>query len=1403
MGIPKFFRYISERYPLTSQLIQENKIPEFDNLYLDFNGIIHNCSHPNDEDAHFRLSEEQIFTSIFAYVDHLFGKIRPKKLFYMAVDGVAPRAKMNQQRSRRFRTAKEAKEVREKAEAKGEKLPDEKAFDSNCITPGTPFMARLSEQLRYFVNKKISEDSNWRDVEVVLSGHEVPGEGEHKIMEYIRLSRAQPGYNPNMRHCLYGLDADLIMLGLLSHDPHFCLLREEVKFGPARKKSNNHSLESINFYLLHLSLFREYLDMEFHSIAPLLPFEYSLERIIDDFILLAAFVGNDFLPNLPDLHIHENGLEKLFEVYKRILPSLDGYLNDNGAISMPRLQRILDEMAIWEQEVFEREYADMGWFKGKQAKEIEKLEQTRKNKGLILTFEQRELFERVREFVLTKMDKEGEKLQIINDLPAKDRTFLATLAESMNLDAAWDEYDDDGNNLLVLSQPVRDDESSEDEVAAAESEAAIHRVLNKYAKAPVTAPQDPDKAMNTKMLEWKKDYYRTKLEIDYDDEEAMGRLVRRYIEGLQWVMRYYFTGVASWGWFYDYHYSPRISDLKGVAEMEFEFELGKPFKPFEQLMGVLPAASKEHVPQAYWTLMTDPLSPIAHFYPTSFDLDMNGKKQDWEAIVKIPFISESELLAAMGSREHSLTKEERSRNSFGSSTRFSYAGPEAEPKEYPSSLPGFFPPLYRCLCKMETFDLPKLADLPLIAGLRDGVSLGKEALAGFSSLTTLPHSGVVIGYHHVNVHGSESRNKSVVVNISNTYENRKSEDVARELVGSRVWINWPFLREGMVVGVSDPLFRYEKAKVAGREKVVSTPHSQNGLGHWRAKAQRIEDVYSKRCGVVTGEVEVLVHVRPLKGLKRLETGAFIKDYEGADKETEQALQMCVTSASEDPRYAEKPAPPLAEEFPEGSKIFFLGEHAYGVAAQVNKTEESNRTLSVILAFFPSDKAEQTKFKEIVEASNVPSSSNPGGAYVPSYIAANQVNLSGRALSKITSSFMVITSDNQKHNLGLCLKYEAKSLKVIGYTRKDKEGGRHWEFSQKALALIREYIQRFPEVFQALEADSRGNGDMMVRSDDFFSAGSQSPDAKVKEVKAWLKSKGVRDFEPVSLFCDQLDKDTVSQIEKLADEYTSSRSSGAIKKAIVKGIPRQAVLKPSDAVYRLQGQKFALGDRITMIKDSGGVPLSAKGTVIGLDVKGMDVLWDVPFMSGTTLSNRCSQYRGSTVDFSTCLNLSNPQFVTSTDPKAPVQPANTNSAFKPRIGPQPNVLPPQGQHGASGFRPAPATSSNAPVSIMTNPNRGGSRGGLFVRGGASAPRGGPPNMNGGPRYPAPTSPTANSHPSANMPPSTPPNHYARGGFGSPRGGRGGRGGFQNGFGDRGRGSPRGFRGRGRGAHAVPS
>ena len=96
---------------------------------------------------------------------------------------------------------------------------------------------------------------------------------------------------------------------------------------------------------------------------------------------------------------------------------------------------------------------------------------------------------------------------------------------------------------------------------------------------------------------------------------------------------------------------------------------------------------------------------------------------------------------------------------------------------------------------------------------------------------------------------------------------------------------------------------------------------------------------------------------------------------------------------------------------------------------------------------------------------------------------------------------------------------------------------------------------------------------------------------------------------------------MTEIEKFADACIANKSAAAIKKAIVKGIPRQAVLKPSHAVYRLQNQRFALGDRVTMVQDSGGVPLSVKGVVIGLNGNSMDVVWDVHFMSGVTLGDR--------------------------------------------------------------------------------------------------------------------------------------------------------------------------------------
>ena len=107
----------------------------------------------------------------------------------------------------------------------------------------------------------------------------------------------------------------------------------------------------------------------------------------------------------------------------------------------------------------------------------------------------------------------------------------------------------------------------------------------------------------------------------------------------------------------------------------------------------------------------------------------------------------------------------------------------------------------------------------------------------------------------------------MIVHIENEHEHRKVEDIAQEMIGQRTFVGWPFLQEGLVSAVSDPLFKYEKISVVpgSPEKVISNPHTPQGLSLWKSKAEQIERYYSKRCGVITGNIEVLLHVRPLKG----------------------------------------------------------------------------------------------------------------------------------------------------------------------------------------------------------------------------------------------------------------------------------------------------------------------------------------------------------------------------------------------------------------------------------------------------------------------------------------------------------------------------------------------------------
>jgi 5'-3' exoribonuclease 1 len=370
MGVPKFYRWLSERYPLINQNIDDaTLLPEYDNLYLDMNGLIHNATH-GSEGVTKKVEEKDMMLSILGYVDMMMKMVKPKKLLYMAVDGVAPRAKMNQQRSRRFRTARDLLVAKKEAATRGEVLHDDDVFDSNCITPGTEFMCKVSAHMKYFIRRKLKEDPLWQQVQVIFSGHEVPGEGEHKLVEYIRIKKMQPDYDPNTRHCMAGLDADLIMLALATHEPHFSLLREQVDFTSFKKniygtKTITRETKEKKWQLLHIGLVREYLEIDMRppivtqalsdlvheghetvsSInqlqVPGMSFPYDGERVIDDMVLIAALLGNDFIPHLPSLDIGEAAIDFMFSTYREHLPSWGGYLVSEGLIHLERLQKFM------------------------------------------------------------------------------------------------------------------------------------------------------------------------------------------------------------------------------------------------------------------------------------------------------------------------------------------------------------------------------------------------------------------------------------------------------------------------------------------------------------------------------------------------------------------------------------------------------------------------------------------------------------------------------------------------------------------------------------------------------------------------------------------------------------------------------------------------------------------------------------------------------------------------------------------------------------------------------------------------------------------------------------------------------------------------------------------------------
>jgi len=754
MGVPAFFQWLKERYPtMMHEVLEGDSLDKVekncaedagrvhvqccDNMYLDLNGIVHPCCHPEDGQP-LPKTEEEMLRRIEAHLDRLMELMRPRKFVYFALDGVAPRAKMNQQRTRRYVGAQERaqsqgveQEMREEMVREGRAPPAaaEAKWDHNVITPGTEFMRKLATYLRGYCARRAAKHPRWATISFALSDATVPGEGEHKIISYVRALRQQPGYDPTTRHCIVGEDADLIMLSLALHEESFCVLRKRMKWdapdldqdvaaevGGSGNPSANWALGQdeqgipdaapFGYHIVQIDVLRGYLkaslgDCPLTKLMPPNQVSDYHERIIDDFVFLCFFCGNDFLPHLPSFDIREGALDVIFELYRRRQAYVnqlgDALLTNAGTIIPSKTAAFLVALAEIEAPIFERrakrnqrmalpknqmdcrEFMQRGACKYGDACEFKHGDHCPRDKANA----------NLRLEILDFCRSDETEKALSANLASGARKKAHAISEEFGLDHLSE--GDGADRHLVLRKganfcPDRFPSKSEEVKPSADPKVTADAFKEELKKRIVDrageAHTDNSNAVGLgEGPGWRERYYRIKLKAD---DELVGDICREYWKGLQWVLSYYYAGCQSWRFYYDQHYAPFAVDLAAHAPLAPPHwsDPAEPFKPLAQLLAVIPSGSAHCLPPACRLVMDVPVdspssgavagakrakdlvgpSGLEELFPTKINMDPNGRKHQWEWVALLPFMDERQLELVLDCMSDTFDASELDRN---------------------------------------------------------------------------------------------------------------------------------------------------------------------------------------------------------------------------------------------------------------------------------------------------------------------------------------------------------------------------------------------------------------------------------------------------------------------------------------------------------------------------------------------------------------------------------------------------------------------------------------------------------------------------------------------------------------------------------------------------------------------
>ena len=521
MGIPSYFSYIIKNYSNIIRNYKDVKESIFlvQYLFMDCNSIIYDEFHKMEEDIIAKNMskediEKELITNIINKISYYIRSINPSLLVYIAFDGVAPLAKMEQQRNRRFKVTMSNK-INSYISNKDSTSP----WSTSNITPGTEFMNNLSNKIKKtFLNL----EEHFQVKRIIVSGSNERGEGEHKIFTFIRNEKIEK----NSQCFVYGLDSDLIMLSLF-HCKYFeniYVFRETPEFSKQLISKEN---ENSEFLFLSISTFANAILSELNCST-------SDNHRLYDYIFMCFLLGNDFLPHFPSLNIRTFGIDVLIDSYRNLIGK---HVNRNF---------ILKNM-------------DIDW----------------KN---VLLF-------------LHELSK-NEHNRLLNEHDMKNK----------HSKRKWCIENEDDRSLTIQSVPV------------------IYRSDELY-----ICPSENY---------WEHRYYKTLFPV----KTIIKDICINYLEGLEWVFKYYTSSCPNWKWKYNYHYPPLMKDLiKYIPKKNTTFIVNNDysFSEFVQLAYVLPSCYHYLLPSN----IQDKLSEFKDtYYNENIDYQWAYCRYFWECHACLPDI---------------------------------------------------------------------------------------------------------------------------------------------------------------------------------------------------------------------------------------------------------------------------------------------------------------------------------------------------------------------------------------------------------------------------------------------------------------------------------------------------------------------------------------------------------------------------------------------------------------------------------------------------------------------------------------------------------------------------------------------------------------------------------------------